>query len=153
MLEDKIDIWCGCPPYEDRYVVNQAIKSWGVRNNYKWIDRHYYNGTFTGEGFVEGDNLLFPIKLDEFYLMHKKEIWEDYKSRHPHAQYFGDIEYDNMLKIEYDLFNECNKLYEHFEKLPDLDISNQKNFTYHIEELKKLILMRSVIRNYKEKIS
>ena len=150
-MENKYDIWCGCPPYEDRYVINQAIKRWGLQNNYKWIDQHYYNGTFTGEGFVEGDLISFPIKLDEFYLMHKKEIWEDYKSRHPHAKFFGDTEFDDLLDLEYNLLNECNNLLERFSKLPDLDVSNQENFKHHINELKRLILVRSVIRDYEEK--
>lgn len=151
MLKDKIDIWCGCPPWQDNnFQMETAIKRWGLRNNYKWIDQHYYNGTFTGEGFVEGDMLLpLPIKLDEFYLIHKKEIWEDYKSRHPHAKFFGDTEFDDLLDLEYSLFNECNNLLEHFNKLPDLDVSNKDNFKHHIEELKKLILMRAVIREYK----
>lgn len=151
-MKNKFDIWEGCPPYEERYVMESAIKNWGLRNNYKWIDRQYYNGTYTGGGFIEGDNLLaLPMKLDEFYLMHKKEIWNDYKSRHPNAKFFGDTEFDDLLDLEYNLFNECNNLLERFNKLPDLDVSNKENFKHHINELKRLILVRSVIRDYEEK--
>ena len=152
-MTEKIDIWDGCPPWqENNFPMERAIKSWGLRNNYKWIDQHYYNGTFTGEGFMEKDNALFLIKLDEFYLIHKKEIWKDYKSQHPHAKFFGDTEFDDLLDLEYNLLNECNNLLERFSKLPDLDISNQENFKHHINELKRLILVRSVIRDY-EKLS
>lgn len=146
-MSENYDIWQGCPPFVDNFYMTDAIKQWGLKNNYRWVDTKYVNGEYFGGCFTD-NRLLGAIKIEDFYLTHKEEIWKDYKKKHPNAKYFGDTEYDDLLELEYTLFNECNVLLKHFEKLPDLDVSNKDNFKHHIEELKKLILMRSVIRNY-----
>ena len=147
------DIWCGCPPWEQNNIqMKIAITHWGLGNVYKYLDEQWFNGNFVGGGFVKNDEFGSPpLNLQEFYWLHKKDIWEDYKKKHPNAKFYGDTEFDDLDELEYTLFNDCNNLLSKFEKLPDLDLSNKDNFKHYIEELKKLILMRVVIRNYESR--